>query len=41
MQQKVQGFKFIYRGMTITAARAGPVAAAVLPVHDHVLEWVS
>lgn len=36
-----QGFKSLYRGITITVARAGPVAAAVLPVYDHVLEWVS
>ncbi|KAL7529929.1 hypothetical protein ACHAXR_004821 [Thalassiosira sp. AJA248-18] len=36
-----QGFRSLYRGMGITVARAGPVAAAVLPVYDSVLEWVS
>lgn len=36
-----QGFKSLYRGMAITVARAGPVAAAVLPVYDSVLAWVS
>lgn len=36
-----QGIQSLYRGMTITVARAGPVAAAVLPVYDSMLEWVS
>mmetsp|Transcript_19346 Transcript_19346/g.31687 ORF Transcript_19346/g.31687 Transcript_19346/m.31687 type:complete len:125 (+) Transcript_19346:1-375(+) len=38
---KEQGFRSLYRGMAITVARAGPVAAAVLPVYDSILEWVS
>eukprot|EP00584_Thalassiosira_punctigera_P000141 CAMPEP_0172535088 /NCGR_PEP_ID=MMETSP1067-20121228/7240_1 /TAXON_ID=265564 ORGANISM="Thalassiosira punctigera, Strain Tpunct2005C2" /NCGR_SAMPLE_ID=MMETSP1067 /ASSEMBLY_ACC=CAM_ASM_000444 /LENGTH=371 /DNA_ID=CAMNT_0013319983 /DNA_START=161 /DNA_END=1276 /DNA_ORIENTATION=- len=36
-----QGFRSLYRGMTITVARAAPVAAAVLPVYDTVLAWLS
>lgn len=36
-----QGIRSLYRGMGITVARAGPVAAAVLPVYDSMLEWVS
>jgi len=36
-----QGIQSLYRGITITVARAGPVAAAVLPVYDSMLEWVS
>lgn len=38
---KEQGIKSLYRGMGITVLRAGPVAAAVLPVYDSVLEWLS
>eukprot|EP00970_Alexandrium_tamarense_P003526 scaffold559_cov190-Alexandrium_tamarense.AAC.21 len=36
-----QGFRSLYRGVGITVARAGPVAAAVLPVYDYVLAWLS
>ena len=38
---KEQGVKSLYRGMGITVARAGPVAAAVLPVYDSVLNWLT
>ena len=38
---KEQGIKSLYRGMGITVLRAGPVAAAVLPVYDSMLAWVS
>lgn len=38
---KEQGITSLYRGMGITVARAGPVAAAVLPVYDAVLAWLS
>ena len=31
----------LYRGMLISVARAGPVAAAVLPVYDYMLERIS
>lgn len=37
---KEQGFSSLYRGVGITVARAGPVAAAVLPVYDCVLSWL-
>lgn len=30
-----------YRGFAVTILRAGPVAAAVLPVYDMTLEWLS
>ena len=36
-----QGVTSLYRGVGITVARAGPVAAAVLPVYDCVLSWLS
>lgn len=36
-----QGIRSLYRGVGITVARAGPVAAAILPVYDSVLAWVS
>ncbi len=38
---KEQGIRSLYRGMGITVARAGPVAAAVLPVYDAVLARLS
>ena len=38
---KEQGIQSLYRGMGVTVLRAGPVAAAVLPVYDYVLEWLS
>lgn len=38
---KEQGIRSLYRGMGITVARAGPVAAAVLPVYDAMLAWLS
>lgn len=38
---KEQGLASIYRGMGVTIARAGPVAAAVLPVYDSALAWIS
>ena len=38
---KEQGIQSLYRGMGVTVLRAGPVAAAVLPVYDSVLEWLS
>ena len=37
---KEQGIQSLYRG-GVTVLRAGPVAAAVLPVYDSVLEWLS
>ncbi|KAL3805061.1 hypothetical protein HJC23_003289 [Cyclotella cryptica] len=36
-----QGLRSLYRGVGITVARAGPVAAAVLPVYDCILSWLS
>ena len=36
-----EGLRSLYRGVGITVARAGPVAAAVLPVYDGVLGWLS
>lgn len=36
-----QGIKSLYRGLSVTVARAGPVAAAVLPVYDSILVWIS
>lgn len=38
---KDQGIRSLYRGMGVTVLRAGPVAAAVLPVYDSVLERLS
>lgn len=38
---KEVGFRSLYRGMLISVARAGPVAAAVLPVYDYVLDMIS
>jgi len=38
---KEQGLTSIYRGMGVTVARAGPVAAAVLPMYDYALAWIS
>jgi solute carrier family 25 carnitine/acylcarnitine transporter 20/29 len=34
-------FRPFYRGFTVTVLRAGPVAAAVLPVYDATLEWLN
>jgi len=34
------GLRSFYRGYCITVLRAGPVAAAVLPVYDMTLEWL-
>ncbi|KAL7461006.1 hypothetical protein ACHAXS_001444 [Conticribra weissflogii] len=31
----------LYKGMGVTVLRAGPVAAAVLPVYDSVLSWLN
>ena len=36
-----QGFRSLYRGVGLTVARGGPVAAVVLPVYDYVLAWAS
>ena len=36
-----RGWRSLYRGVTITVARAGPVAAVILPVYDTVLAKVS
>ena len=36
-----EGLLSLYRGVGVTVARAGPVAAAVLPVYDSVLSWLS
>eukprot|EP00956_Cyclotella_meneghiniana_P032055 scaffold86357_cov74-Cyclotella_meneghiniana.AAC.1 len=36
-----EGLRSLYRGVGVTVARAGPVAAAVLPVYDCVLGWLS
>ncbi len=38
---KDQGLISLYRGLGVTVARAGPVAAAVLPVYDSTLAWIS
>lgn len=35
------GIRSLYRGMPICVARAGPVAAAILPVYDYVLNMIS
>jgi hypothetical protein len=35
------GLRPFYRGFSLTVLRAGPVAAAVLPIYDSVLEWLS
>lgn len=35
------GTRAFYRGYTVTVARAGPVAAAVLPIYDLTLEYLS
>jgi solute carrier family 25 (mitochondrial carnitine/acylcarnitine transporter), member 20/29 len=35
------GWKPFYRGFGITVLRAGPVAAAVLPVYDCTMEWLN
>lgn len=42
-QQMVRdsGFQSLYRGMPISVARAGPVAAAILPVYDYMLDMIS
>jgi hypothetical protein len=36
-----EGMRSLYRGVGVTVARAGPVAAVVLPVYDCVLSWLS
>lgn len=36
-----QGIRSLYRGVGLTVARGGPVAAVVLPVYDYVLAWAS
>jgi hypothetical protein len=36
-----QGIISLYRGIGITVARGGPVAATVLPVYDYVLAWAT
>ncbi|KAL3809875.1 hypothetical protein ACHAXA_001300 [Cyclostephanos tholiformis] len=36
-----QGIRSLYRGIGVTVARGGPVAAVVLPVYDSVLAWAS
>ena len=41
MIKRVHAEKAFYRGFTLTVLRAGPVAAAVLPVYDLVLERLS
>ena len=42
-QQMVRetGFRSLYRGMPISVARAGPVAAAILLVYDYMLDMIS
>mmetsp|Transcript_35425 Transcript_35425/g.72412 ORF Transcript_35425/g.72412 Transcript_35425/m.72412 type:complete len:367 (-) Transcript_35425:355-1455(-) len=42
-QQMVRetGYQSLYRGMPISVARAGPVAAAILPVYDYMLDMIS
>ncbi len=35
------GIRSLYRGIGVTVARGGPVAAVVLPVYDSVLAWTS
>jgi len=39
--QTMRKERSFYRGFTISLLRAGPVAAAVLPVYDVTLEWLS
>ena len=34
------GWKPFFRGFSITVARAGPVAAVVLPVYDLAFDWL-
>jgi hypothetical protein len=41
MIRVMHGEKAFYRGFWLTVLRAGPVAAAVLPVYDLVLEKLS
>eukprot|EP00541_Cyclophora_tenuis_P016010 CAMPEP_0116553672 /NCGR_PEP_ID=MMETSP0397-20121206/7175_1 /TAXON_ID=216820 /ORGANISM="Cyclophora tenuis, Strain ECT3854" /LENGTH=150 /DNA_ID=CAMNT_0004078765 /DNA_START=193 /DNA_END=642 /DNA_ORIENTATION=- len=38
---KEGGHKAFFRGFGVTALRAGPVAATVLPVYDKTLEWLN
>jgi len=35
------GLRAFYRGFTVTVLRAGPVAAAVLPIYDRTLDYLS
>lgn len=41
MYQHQGGLRPFYRGFGVTVLRAGPVAAAVLPVYDTTLEWLN
>jgi solute carrier family 25 carnitine/acylcarnitine transporter 20/29 len=41
MYQQAGGWRAFYRGFGVTVLRAGPVAAAVLPVYDLTLETLS
>lgn len=37
---KKEGIRSFFRGFGVTILRAGPVAAAVLPMYDLVLDWL-
>lgn len=41
MYRESQSLRPFYRGFSVTVMRAGPVAAAVLPVYDTTLAWLS
>ena len=41
MYREQHSFKPFFRGFGVTVLRAGPVAAAVLPIYDTTLEWLS
>jgi solute carrier family 25 carnitine/acylcarnitine transporter 20/29 len=41
MYRETNSLRPFYRGFGVTVLRAGPVAAAVLPIYDTTLEWLS
>lgn len=41
MYREQHSFRPFFRGFGVTVLRAGPVAAAVLPIYDTTLEWLS
>lgn len=38
---KKEGYRPFFKGFGVTVARAGPVAATVLPIYDLALDWLS